>query len=114
MNPFLSSDGRLRNGWRFLIAAVIFIIAEGFANRLALTFSHSQGMTYEAWYRPIHLILILIACSLMVRYVDRVPGNPLAAQGLGTSGPWARDIAIGLVIGGGLITLAVVAIAVFG
>src|SRR5882757_6979141 len=100
MNPFLSADGRLRNGWRFLIAAVIFIIAEGFANRLALALSHSQGMNYEAWYRPIHLTLILIAYSLMVRCIDRVPRKPLAAQGLGTSGPWVRDIAIGLAIGG--------------
>jgi membrane protease YdiL (CAAX protease family) len=114
MNPFLSSDRRLRNGWRFLIAAFVFIFAESFANRLALAFSHPHGMNFEAWYRPIHVALILIAYSLMVRYIDLVPDNPLAAQGLGTSGPWTRDIVIGLLIGGGLVSLAVMAIAVLG
>jgi membrane protease YdiL (CAAX protease family) len=113
MNPFISSDGHLRNGWRFLIAVFVFIVTENIAGRLALL-THAHGPKFEALYRPLHVILLLVAFSLMVKFIDRVPGDPLAAQGLGTSGPWLRDIVLGFLFGTGMVTISVVAIGIFG
>lgn len=114
MNPFISPDGRLRNGWRFLIAVFIFLASEILADKIAFAISHSHDMNFDAWFRPIHLALLLTAFSLMVKYVDRTPGSPLTAQGLGTSGPWLKDLALGLLIGFGLVSIGVIAIGLFG
>ncbi|MCU1284806.1 MAG: protease, amino terminal family [Acidobacteriales bacterium] len=114
MNPFISTDGRLRNGWRFLIAVALFIFTEPLARKIAIAITHSQGMGFEAVYRPLHLVLLLIAYSGMVRLFDRVCRGGLAEQGLNTRLPWLKDIAIGLGIGFALVTLGVIAIAVFG
>jgi membrane protease YdiL (CAAX protease family) len=114
MNPFISADGRLRNGWRFLIAVAVFIFTEPLAQRIAFWTTHSQGMAFEAVYRPAHLLLLLLAYSVMVRLFDRVSKGVLAAQGLDTRLPWRKEIAIGLGIGFALVTLGVIAIAVFG
>ncbi|MCU1309837.1 MAG: Abortive infection protein [Candidatus Angelobacter sp.] len=114
MNLCISPDGRLRNGWRFLIAVFAFGITEILALKVASTFIHSYSLRFEALLRPLHLTLLLVAFTLMVKFLDRLPGNPLAAQGLGTRGPWLKDVATGLLIGFALITIAVVALAVFG
>ncbi|MCU1307085.1 MAG: Abortive infection protein [Acidobacteriaceae bacterium] len=114
MNLFISPDGRLRNGWRFLIAAFAFIVTEMLAGRFAATFVHSYSLRFEALFRPMHLTLLLIAFSLMVKFLDRVHENPLAAQGLGTRGPRLKDVATGLLIGFGLVTIAVIGLGAFG
>jgi membrane protease YdiL (CAAX protease family) len=114
LNPFVSPDGRLRNGWRFLIAVFIFIVSEILAAQIAVAISHSHEMKFEAWFRPIHVTFLLIAFSLMVKYVDRMRENPLAAQGLGTSVPWLKDLALGLLIGFGMVTIGVIAIGLLG
>jgi membrane protease YdiL (CAAX protease family) len=114
LNLLVSPDGRLRNGWRFLIAVFAFILTEKLAARLASTFVHSYSMRFEALFRPMHLTLLLIVFTLMVKLLDRVPGNPLAAQGLDTRRRWSRDVAFGLLIGFGLVTIAVIALAIFG
>src|SRR5207302_1734562 len=109
---FISPEGRLRNGWRFLIAVALFIFTEPLAQRYTSAITHTQGMTFEAVYRPLHLLLVLIAYSGMVLLFDRVPKDALAAQGLDTKLPWLKDIAVGLGIGFALVTLAVIAVAV--
>jgi membrane protease YdiL (CAAX protease family) len=113
VNLFIS-DGRLRNGWRFLIAVFLFIFTEQLAGKFASTFVHSYSMRFEALFRPMHLTLLLLAFSLMVRFVDRVPGDPLAAQGLDTRRRWPREVGFGLLIGFGLVTIAVIVMAIFG
>jgi membrane protease YdiL (CAAX protease family) len=114
LNLFISPDGRLRNGWRFLIAVFIFLATETLAAQIAFSIFHTQDLKFDALFRPLHLSFLLIVFSLMVKYVDRTPGNPLAAQGLDTRDPWLKDLALGLLIGFSLVTIAVIIVAVFG
>lgn len=115
---FLAPDGRLRPSWRFWISSVLFVLANTAAGMVTRIVVHvadlsSFGAT-EAVYRPVALALALAAFWMMLRRLDHVEGNPLAAMGLGLKRPWLRESLLGTALGAGMITLAVGAIAVLG
>src|SRR3974377_1658679 len=77
----------------------------------------SPGLSVHGVNLPFRLLLrLLIVCGLSVLSwgVDRVPGNPLAAMGLGLRGPWLRDVWIGALLGAGMIAVCVTGVAVRG
>ncbi len=104
---------RLRAGARFLLGvAVVFV-----ANLLAAGLSPALGPSlrrFDLIYRPLLALMLLVGFSLLLAAVDKVEGRPLAAMGLGCSGPWWRDCWIGLVIGSGTVAIAVSVVAVTG
>ena len=113
---FCSEDGRLRPGWRFVIAAVFFVFAEYACAYVVLSFGGGAKGVYlfEALYRPLLLIFLLAGFSVMVRVFDCNLKNPISAQGLGFSGLWIRDQLLGLALGVGMIAVAIIAIFLIG
>lgn len=110
---FLATDGRLRPGWRFAIALLIFIVTDATAVVITSSFVHygPNPLLFEMIFRPFHLILLLTAFALMLRFLDRSAEEALVAQGLGIKTGWHRDLALGMVLGGGLVSFAIALIA---
>ncbi|HXE91395.1 MAG TPA: CPBP family intramembrane glutamic endopeptidase [Terriglobales bacterium] len=115
---FRAPDGRLRPSWRFVLAAIVFVLANILAGIAASVVARAAGWTSigaaEAVYRPLALALSLAAFCAMLRLLDQVEGSPLAAMGLGVDRPWLRESLIGTALGAGMIALAVGAIAALG
>jgi hypothetical protein len=110
---FVASDGRLRPAWRFWISSILFVLTNDVAASLIRLGRFPLG-AFESLYRPLALALALAVFAAMLRLVDRVEGNPLAAMGLGLQRRWARESLLGVALGAGMITLAVGGIAVLG
>jgi uncharacterized protein len=110
MNVITASDGRLRSGWRFVLAALLAYLA----NVLAASFAASagSGRLFELIYRWLALLFVLGAFSLLLVTVDRIDSKPLAAMGLALRKPWLRDIGKGLLLGFAMIALGVGVLAV--
>jgi CAAX protease family protein len=113
MNLLFEADGRLRAIWRFALAVVISIAANFLAAGLAQVFGRSERR-FDLVYRPALMLFLLAGFSLLLLVVDRIEGSPLDAMGLRRGGLWLRDAAFGLLLGAGMITIAVAAIAIFG
>jgi len=108
----LAPDGRWRAIWRFTLAVIIYLLANrgaGWVARFA-----STPVMFEALYRPVLAALLLAGFTLLLFVFDRVRTRPLAAQGLDTVAPWAREIFLGTLLGAALVSLAVGAIAGLG
>ncbi len=110
---FVAVDGRLRAGWRFLLAVVVFLVANMASRQVLRGLVSNQGL-YEALFRPLTLLLLLAAFSAMLYLLDRVRRNPLTVMGLGTSRPWKKECLKGTLLGAGMVAAAVAAIAVVG
>jgi membrane protease YdiL (CAAX protease family) len=115
LNPFLSNR-RLRPFWRFLLCLPVFIVTEIVAVRIAGLFVPfaTESLGFEALYRPLHLLLLLVIFSLMSAALDGVEEGVLPYQGLGMNGPWLNDVFRGLILGSVLVAAAVGVIATFG
>ena len=116
LKVFLSTDGRLRPGLRFAIAVIVFVLTDALAAAFTLPLTHyfPNPLLFEMFFRPFHLILMLAIFGLMLRYVDRTSEEPLSAQGLSVAGPWLKELELGLLLGFGFVSLAVVIIAIRG
>jgi membrane protease YdiL (CAAX protease family) len=113
MKIFVGEQGRLRSGWRFLLAAIAFLLTQWMAYAIA----HKSGGSeyrFEAVFRPVSLVLVLAAFSFLEKFADSVAGNPLEAQGLTLRDPAPVQAVGGLVIGGTMVVLCVSAIVIFG
>ncbi|MFB3812693.1 MAG: lysostaphin resistance A-like protein [Terriglobales bacterium] len=104
---------RVRAGGRFLLGIAVVLVANLVAAGFAPALDGSLRR-FDIVYRPALAVALLGGFSFLLVVVDRVETNPLAAMGLGRSGPWRRDIWVGLLIGGGAVTIAVTTIAVAG
>lgn len=111
---FRGQDGLVRSGWRFFLSAIAWVVAQYVAGTIAFFFGRPEDFLFEAIFRPLALVLSLAVFCAMVVWIDRSSQPPLQAQGLGTSGPWQKELLIGSVLGAGMIALAVVAIKLLG
>ncbi len=115
MNPvkfiFVAPDGRLRAGWRFVLGAVFFVAANYAGAILAAPLREIHA---ELFFRSFTTLLLLAGFSGMLYLLDRHRDRLLARMGLGLDGPWLRESVVGTALGAGMVTLAVVAIALLG
>src|SRR3954469_20880540 len=115
MMIFLARDGRLRAGWRFLLGVVALAIADiGTGYLAAFIIGSGPPQLFPLLQEPLSLAAILFLFCLLLTVADRVPRHRLAAQGFPRSPDWVRQLCDGLLLGAGLVTVCVVAIAVLG
>ncbi|MBI2677472.1 MAG: CPBP family intramembrane metalloprotease [Candidatus Koribacter versatilis] len=112
---FLSRDGRLRAGWRFLLG-VTALAAADLGSRYLVGFVIGPGspILFIFLQEPIALALQVLLFALLLTVADRVSGDRLAAQGLPRYGPWLHQFCDGFLLGGGMVTVCVVAVRLFG
>ena len=83
-------------------------VTSGFLN------AKTQSLAFNAVYRPLALVLMLLIFIPMARFLGRDPRSPLETQALDFAPRWRRDLLQGSLLGTGMIVLAVIAIALFG
>jgi membrane protease YdiL (CAAX protease family) len=110
---FINSAGRLRSGWRLLIFAALFVIAEFLlvtAGRLiyAVAIQIAPGRSVSSFFenivfRSALLLGALIAGFICTRWLE---GLPWRALGLSFHQRWLRDLLVGSAVGVASLTLA--------
>lgn len=112
----MSLRARLLHGWRFCLAVLFFLLAQILAATLSgILFDPKGGrLGFEAVFRPLALLILLLLFSLLARFFDKSPEPLLAGQGMPLSHRWRRELGIGAALGFAMITLCVAIIAVFG
>lgn len=112
MSLFRAPGGRIRWGWRLGVFLVLFLggfqVAAFLLGRLPIRVSGGGGMTMVA----AAAVGILLAATWVM--AEKVEGVPLAALGLPVDDVLPRDLGRGFAVGGGLIGLAVAAMAALG
>lgn len=111
---FIGRDGGTRAGWLFLLGAIAWIAAQFLAGTFAFLFGKPESLRFEAVFRPLALAISIALFCVMIKLLNKSAEPPLDSQGLGTKGPWLRELLVGSVLGTGMIALAVVAIKVLG
>jgi membrane protease YdiL (CAAX protease family) len=106
---FFGSDG-LRNGWKALLflAGAVFCNGAAFTLRLAL-----PGLGNGTPWLPLPWFSFLAFLFLTWLFLHE-EGQPLASVGLGLDRRWFRQFLQGLLAGGGLIGLMVLAVVLAG
>jgi uncharacterized protein len=113
MNVLLLDDGRLRSGWRFVIAVIMVIVVNFVAGTLSVDIARRHPHVEDAIYRPLLLILLLASFYGMTKLFDQAKGSAWAYNGLPCRG-WLRETIVGALLGFGMVTVAVIAIAIVG
>ena len=112
MSLWLDNQGRVRPGWRFLLGAVVAVIANFIAIGVAGPLSHSQTRLLEALYRPLTMVLLLGGYALLLMSADQVHERLFSAMGLGKFPGWVRQALWGMAIGTALTVVALAGFAV--
>lgn len=113
MNVLFSEDGRLRNGWRFVISVVFVILAEFLARNIAYAIARGNDQLLDVVYRPLWMGLQLIAFLALTKRIDKPRISAWQYIGLPRSA-WLYQSFSGALLGFVMVGLAVAAIAVFG
>jgi len=111
MDLFWGEDGRLRSGWRFGLSVFFFVVVNSFAIDLANSWAGPSDRKFELFYRPLLMIFLLVAFSVLLKTLDRVEGNPLPTLGLVPEHVF-HDGLLGLIAGTVMVTVAVLPIAI--
>lgn len=111
-NIFIDGSGRLRSGWRFLLALITVIGAFAVSETIA------SGVTKDATFRnvisrPVATAIMLVIFLWMARVLDHAP-QAATYIGLGTERPWAQHFLGGCVLGGALVSICIGVIALVG
>src|SRR4051794_16604009 len=106
---FRDSSGRLRSGWRFFLAAVAFILIQILAGWFAVVVTRSfhNRLFFEAVFRPLALLLMIVVYGLMVKFADHSSQGPLPGQGFVRHRGWLAEFMQGLVLGLVMILLGI-------
>ena len=111
---WLDNQGRVRPGWRFLLGAVVAVIANFIAIGVAGPLAHGKTRLLEALYRPLTLLLLLGGYALLLMSADQVHERLFSAMGLGKFPGWVRQALWGVAIGTALTVVAVLWIVISG
>jgi membrane protease YdiL (CAAX protease family) len=112
MNLFLLDDGRLRSGWRFAVSVFLIFVANFVAGNLSFLFAGPHFRIQEVIYRPLLLLLLLAAFLFITNLFDQPEVSAWEYIGL-PHRRWLRESIAGMLLGFGLITIAVGVIATF-
>ena len=111
MDLFWGEDGRLRSGWRFGLSVFFFFVVNSFSVDIANAWAGPSDRKFELLYRPLLMVFLIAAFSVLLKTLDRVDGNPLPAMGL-VPRYFLPDALIGLIGGAVMVSLAVLPIAI--
>lgn len=112
MNLYLSDDGRLRRGWRFVVSVLLVVAANYVAGNVSALVAGYHYRLQEVIYRPLLMVLVLAIYFLLTKFVDQPEGSPWAYMGLPRR-RWLRESLLGAMLGFGMITAAVIVIGAF-
>jgi hypothetical protein len=111
-NLFIDYEGRLRSGWRFLLALITlfgaFLISEIVAGGITTDVAVRNMIS-----RPLAAAIMLVVFLWMAKLVDHSP-RPSTYIGLETTGAWPVYLFIGFVVGAALVSICIGVIAVVG
>ncbi len=82
MNLLLLPDGRLRAGWRVVLAIGIAVIANSAAGFVAAAVAGSRYLVFDLVYRPLTMLLLVAGFSVLMIVADRVSEDVLSAREL--------------------------------
>jgi membrane protease YdiL (CAAX protease family) len=111
MDLFWGEDGRLRSGWRFGLSVFFFLVVNSFAVDIANAWAGPSDRKFELLYRPLLMVFLVAAFSVLLKTLDRVDGNPLPAMGL-VPRYFLPDMLVGFIGGAVMVSLAVLPIAI--
>ena len=114
MSLWHDNQGRVHPGWRFLLGAVVAVIANFIAIGVAGPLAHGQSRLLEALYRPLTMLLLLGGYALLLMSADQAHERLFRAMGLGRFPGWVRQELWGMAIGTALTAVAVLCIVFFG
>jgi len=103
---FLSPSGRLRSGWRCVVALVLSAIALFLAVNLGAAFYPNLGSRFELLNCTLSALLLLVLYIILLRTFDHEP-HPIASLGLAFNRKTALQIVAGAVLGAAMVTAAV-------
>jgi membrane protease YdiL (CAAX protease family) len=119
MNTILFDEyGRLRSGWRFTLFVLMFFFAATLFSFVAGPSLQVFGITQKT--HPLVTTVISAAVGLLAaalagwacgRFLDRVP---FRALGVSFTKGWAKDLALGVLMGAGAVVIAVLFAMAFG
>ena len=112
MNAFLLDDGRLRSGWRFMVSVFLVLVAYFVAGNLSVLVAGAHRRLEDVVFRPLLMVLEVIAFLFITRLFDQPSGSPWEYIGLRRR-RWLRETVEGALLGFGMITLAIGLIAIF-
>jgi len=110
----VGDDGRLRPIWRSLAGLGVFYVALNLAPLATIPFQNRSLVAREFVSRCVLTLLLAAGFSLLLITLDEVEGSPLAAMGLPFRKNAVRYSVLGFCFGGAMVTLAVIAIAIWG
>jgi uncharacterized protein len=111
MDLFWGEDGRLRSGWRFGLSVFFFLAVDSFAADIANAWAGPSDRKFELLYRPLLMVFLVAAFSVLLKTLDRIDGNPLPAMGL-VPRYFLPDVLVGLIAGGVMVSLAVLTVVI--
>ncbi len=112
MSPWFDDDGRLRLGWRILLAFIVALWVSQTAVGLASALTQRERLL-DLIYRPLLAFFLIVGFSILLLFADRV-GRPIAAMGLGLHRGWWQQFVAGVALGAGMIGVAMLGIAFLG
>jgi membrane protease YdiL (CAAX protease family) len=110
----LAEDGRLRPIWRFFAGLAVLYIALNLSPLATIPFRDRSLIVRELVSRCALTLLLAGGFSLLLVALDGIETRPLAAMGLPFRRSALRDGVLGIMLGAGMVTMAVVAIAIWG
>ncbi len=111
---FTTSSGRLRPAWAFVLSALLSAVAFYLVATLAQAIARDHYLISELIFRPLLAAVLLGLFSWLLTTADHVEEHRIAAQGLPHAKGWLRQFAGGCGLGFALVTLALVAMAIWG
>jgi uncharacterized protein len=107
---------RLRYFGIFVLCVIGFVISQMAAGMIAsrLVDPKTQALALDAIFRPLGLGIMLLIFGGLAKLFDSQPQTFLQSQGLGLERGWTRDLFVGILLGIGLIVIAVAGIMTIG
>ena len=109
---FTGADGRLRSGWRFLLAVAAIVLATLVASTLAGSISRNV-VVLNAISRPLSALLMFFLFWVLARYLDQVQDSS-RHLGLALRSGWIKEFAAGAICGLLMVSACIGVIALLG
>ena len=111
---FTDSEGRLRPASAFVLSAAMSCVAFVVTGYLAASLAGDHILRFEIIFRPLLALLLLGGFSWLLTVGNHVESHRIAAQGLPLTRGWTKQFGLGCAIGGGLVIVSVIPIAILG
>ena len=112
MDVFFAENGRMRAGWRFALGVLVFAASEEVGNAAGAIFWRTHFLVAQLVVQAISLTILLGGFAFLLVAVDHVEDAALASMGLGFRRNTAREIVVGLWVGGAMIVVCGVLLAI--